>query len=50
MENKIPSVNSLIKKNRHDAKITESEKKLNDHDHGKYITTPEFNTLAASVF
>ena len=21
-----------------------------DHDHDKYITTPEFNTLAASVF
>ena len=31
-------------------KITEIEKKLTDHNHGKYITTPEFNNLAASVF
>ena len=23
------------------------KKKLTDHNHGKYITTPEFNTLAA---
>ena len=21
-----------------------------DHDHDKYITTPEFNTMAASIF
>ena len=26
------------------------KKKLTDHNHGKYITTPEFNTLAADVF
>ena len=30
--------------------ITENEKKLIDHNHDKYITTPEFNTLAADVF
>ena len=24
--------------------------KLNNHDHDKYITTPEFDTLAANVF
>ena len=24
--------------------------KLTDHNHDKYITTPEFNTLAADVF
>ena len=30
--------------------MTEIEKKLADHNHNKYITTPEFNTLAASVF
>ena len=23
---------------------------ITDHNHDKYITTPEFNTLAASVF
>ena len=27
--------------------MTEIEKRLTDHDHDKYITTPEFNTLAA---
>ena len=26
------------------------ENKLTDHNHGKYITTPEFSTLAASAF
>ena len=26
------------------------KKKITDHDHDKYITTPEFNTLSASVF
>ena len=46
MKNKIPSV----KKTDYDTKITEIEKKLTDHNHDKYITTPEFNTLAASVF
>ena len=30
--------------------MTEIEKKLTDHNHDKYITTPEFNTLAADVF
>ena len=50
VENKIPSVSSLVKKTDYDTKITEIEKKLTDHNHDKYITTPEFNTLAASVF
>ena len=31
-------------------KNTEIENKLADHNHDKYITTPEFNTLAADVF
>ena len=34
----------------YDTKISELEKKLTDHNHEKYITTPEFNTLAADVF
>ena len=25
-------------------------KKLTDHNHGKYIAAPEFNTLATNVF
>ena len=31
-------------------KITETEKKLTDHNQDKYVTTPEFNTLAANAF
>ena len=30
--------------------ITQIEKKLTDHNHDKYITTLEFNNLAADVF
>ena len=50
VENKIPDVGSLVKKTDYDTKISQLEKKLTDHDHDKYITTPEFNTLAANVF
>ena len=44
VENKIPSVSSLVKKTDHDIKISEIQKKLTDHNHDEYITTPEFNT------
>ena len=37
---------ALLKKTDYNAKITEIENKLNNHNHDKYITTPEFNTLA----
>ena len=50
VENKIPNIGSLVKKVHHNTKITEIEKKRTDHNHDKYITTPEFNTLAADVF
>ena len=50
VENKIPDVSSLVKKTDYDAKISEIENKFNDHNHDKYINTPEFNTLAAKVF
>ena len=51
VENKIPDVNSLVKKKQTVAqKSMNLKKKLTDHNHDKYITTPEFNTLAASVF
>ena len=43
VENKIPNDSNFVKK-------TEIENKLNNHNHDKYITTPEFNTLAADVF
>ena len=50
VENEIRNVSSLVKKTDYDTKIRELEKKLTDHNHDKYITTSEFNTLAASVF
>ena len=49
VENKIPDVNGLIKKTDYDTKNSETEKKITDHDHGKYIPTPEFNIMAAST-
>ena len=50
MENKIPSASSLVKKTIYDTKISELEDKPTDHSHDKYITTPEFNPSAASIF
>ena len=31
-------------------KVHETEKKLLDHNHDKYITTPEFDKLTAEIF
>ena len=50
VENKIPNVSSLIKKTDYNTKISEIENKVNDHNHDKYITNPEFNTMTASTF
>ena len=50
VENKIPDVSNLVKKTDYNTKVTEIENKLNNHNHDKYITTPEFNNLAADVF
>ena len=50
VENKIPSVGNLVKKKQIMTQITEFKKKLTDYNHDKYITTPEFNTLAVDVF
>ena len=49
VENKIPDVRSLVKKRNYDTKISEIQKKLTDHNHDKYITTPEVNTITADV-
>ena len=46
VENKIPS----ITKTNYNTKIIDIEKKLNNHNHDKYIAISEFNTLAAEVF
>ena len=50
VENKIPAVSSLVEKTDYNAKVSETENKVNDHNHDQYITTPEFNTMAADVF
>ena len=49
-DNKIPDVSSVVKKPDYNTKISEIEKKIIDHNHDKYITTPEFNTMTADVF
>ena len=41
IENKIPDASSLVKKTDYNTKITEIEKKHTNHNHDKYITTPE---------
>ena len=50
VENKIPDLSSLVKKADHNTKISEIEYEVNDHSHDKYITTPEFNIMAADLF
>ena len=50
VENKIPDVSSLVKKTDYNTKISEIVNKVNDRDHYKYITSPEFNTMASDVF
>ena len=47
LENKIPNVSNLVKKNDYNTKINETEKSISDHDHDKHITTPEFIKLIA---
>ena len=39
-----------MKKTEYNTKISEIENKFSGHNHDKYITTPEFNNLAATVF
>ena len=50
VENKIPDVSSLVEKTIYNTKISEIEKEVSNHNHEKYITTPEFNNLAAGAF
>ena len=50
VKNKIPDVSSLVKKTDCNTKISEIENKVNGQNHGKYITSPGFNTMAASTF
>ena len=50
VENKIPSVCNLVKKADYNTKTNEIEKKITDHNHGKYITTPKFDKFAVETF
>ena len=50
VENKIHMISNLVKKTDHNTKITEIENKITNHKHDEYITTPQFNKLAAIVF
>ena len=50
VENKITSVSNLVKKSDYKTKVTEIENKVNNHNRDKYITTPEFDTLATDAF
>ena len=47
---KLPNVSNLVKKTDYDTKISEIEKKVANHNHDKYITTPEFNKFTAEIF
>ena len=37
----------LLKKTDYDTKVNEIEQKIIDHNHDKYITTPEFDRITA---
>ena len=50
VENKIPDASRLVNKTGYNTKISEIESKVNNHNHDKYITTLEFNNLAAGIF
>ena len=50
VENEISDVSNLVKKKDYDTKVAAIANKFNNHNHDKYITTTELNTLAADVF
>ena len=50
VENKIPSVCNLVKNTDYNTKISELGNKITNHNHDKYITTPEFKKLTAENF
>ena len=50
VENKKRSASNLVKKTDYNTTINDIEKKITDHNHDEYITTPEFNKLTAENF
>ena len=49
-ENKMPDISYLVKKIDYITKISKTEKQISDHEHDKYLTTPEFNNLNEENF
>ena len=50
VENKIHNISNLVIKTDYKTKSNEIGKKITDHNHDRYITTPEFNRLTAENF
>ena len=51
VENKIPNISNFVRKKQIMAqKLLKLKKKITDHNHDKYVTTPESSTLHAHVF
>ena len=50
VKNKLLDVSSLKKRQITIQKLLKLKKKVSDHNHDKYITSPEFNNLAAKIF
>ena len=50
VENRIPNVSSLVKKVDYNTKIREIDGKRYNHNHEKYITTPELNKVTTENF
>ena len=40
----------LLKKTSYNTKVTETENRLDNNNHDRHVTTPEFNDLAADAF
>ena len=43
----MPSFSNLVIKTDYETKMNKTEKKITDHNHDKYINTPEFNKLTS---
>ena len=50
LEKRIPNVTDFVIKTDCNTKINDIENRNTDHNHNKYIDTPDFNKVAANVF
>ena len=50
VKRKLPVASGLVKKTDYDTEIGETEKKIFDCNHAKYIATQQFNNLTADNF